>query len=550
MPRSFLGGVSGLVALIGFAFVVILAAFGYSLSTAFRADDDALSTYAEELILGKGLEESIQRKLADGRGYLLSHDPERREAFDEASADEKRLFAELHRRVKGQDGIRLLGVAEEAAVAHDLALREAMAMQGTREEIAASWQAKVSRLAAQQRTDMDAFINHKRSLYENAKQTAFRVQRRSVFVSASIALLALFVGAAGGINLMRSARNAFRLETKARSAAEKERAFGAALLDQLPIGTVVADASGQIIQVSEWARRMFSGELGAEQLPLAQALRGEVVQQLEVRGPHGRIYSVTGGPIRDRSGKIIAAVCGFVDISERKQSERERELFISVLGHDLRNPLNAISLAADALQRRDDLPAAASKPAARIASSANRMSVLIGELLDFARCQNGVLPIKPERCELKNIAKEIVDEVRLTNPERDIRIGTQGGCDGLFDISRMAQVFQNLIGNAVDHGAPDHPIEVETGCSGSTVWARVKSRGKTIPSEERKRIFEPFRTSGASQGLGLGLYIASAIVQAHGGTIAVESEDGETTFSIELPRRIARFGHDDDRPSA
>src|SRR5262249_19443656 len=149
------GGVSGLAALIGFAFVVILAGFGYSLSTAFRADDDALSTYSEELILGKGLEESVQRKLADGRAYLLTHDQPLLDAYERASADEKRLFAELHARVKSQEGIRLLAVAERAAAAHDRALREAMALQGTKDEVAAYWGAKVSPLAIRMRADMD-----------------------------------------------------------------------------------------------------------------------------------------------------------------------------------------------------------------------------------------------------------------------------------------------------------------------------------------------------------------------------------------------------------
>src|SRR5690242_10485240 len=100
MPRSFVGRVSGLAALIGCVFIVILTVFGYSFIRAFRADDEAISTYAEEMTLGEALEEAVQRKLADGRGHLLAHDDRSWLGFQRAAADEKNLFANLRSRVK------------------------------------------------------------------------------------------------------------------------------------------------------------------------------------------------------------------------------------------------------------------------------------------------------------------------------------------------------------------------------------------------------------------------------------------------------------------
>src|SRR6185503_10333138 len=94
----------------------------------------------------------------------------------------------------------------------------------------------------------------------------------------------------------------------------------------------------------------------ASEDPLGRALRGQLVTQEEVRAQSGRIYSVTAGPILDPGGGTVAVVAAFVDISERKRGERERELFIGALGHDLRNPLAAISMAADSLARRSDVP--------------------------------------------------------------------------------------------------------------------------------------------------------------------------------------------------
>jgi signal transduction histidine kinase len=287
-----------------------------------------------------------------------------------------------------------------------------------------------------------------------------------------------------------------------------------------------------------------------EDLPLSRALRGEMVVQEEIRSPSDHVYSVTAGPIRDESGQIIAAVVGFSDISERKRAEKERELFIGALGHDLRNPVQAISLAADALARRDDVPDAARRPAVRIATSARRMNQLISDLLDFARSQHGAIPIRPESCELREIACEVIAEIKLARPDREIRVESQGACDGSWDRARMTQVFQNLVVNAVEHGDPQTPITVRTGCDSDLVWAEVTNRG-AIPPDERPRIFEPFRARASSKGLGLGLYIARALVEAHGGKIAVDCRYDETVFRIELPVRVkARTYHHEDRPSA
>jgi signal transduction histidine kinase len=176
------------------------------------------------------------------------------------------------------------------------------------------------------------------------------------------------------------------------------------------------------------------------------------------------------------------------------------------------------------------------------------MGRLISDLLDFARSQHGAIPIKPENCELREIAADVISEIKLAQPSRDIRVEAQDGCDGHWDRARLAQVFQNLLGNAIEHGAPDAPVTVLTGCDRTHVWAKVTNRG-AIPPEERRRIFEPFRSSAKSRGLGLGLYIARAIVQAHGGTIAVDSREDETTFVITMPLH-ARAHPEESQPRA
>ncbi len=310
--------------------------------------------------------------------------------------------------------------------------------------------------------------------------------------------------------------------------------------DHLPWGTqIVLDGDS-----ARWpALRADGSAYRADDLPLARGLRGDVVAQEEIRSAAQRVYSVTAGPIRDDSGTTIAAVVALVDISERKRAEKERELFVGALGHDLRNPVQAISLAATSLARRNDVPDVARKAVTRIASSAGRLNALISELLDFATSQHGAIPLKPERCELNEIAADVIAEIKLARPDRDIRVEPQGACDGHIDRGRMAQVFQNLLVNAVEHGDPKAPITVRTGCDNDEVWAAVTNRG-AIPPEERRSIFEPFRRRATSQGLGLGLYIARALVEAHGGTIAVDCPNDETVFLIKLPVRPATDFHE------
>jgi signal transduction histidine kinase len=572
--RTFAGTLAILAALAGFVLVVVLAGAGYTLVSTIRVGNEALSTYSDELILAWSLQEAHERKLASGRGHLIAPDQATKLEFDKASTDTEAVLARLRERVKSPEGVALLDESARTLREHDRALREVMAMNVGIEEIARTWATRVMPKATRARAAMDAFIRHKQKLHDEALVRVSRQQRRAGVVMGSATVAALLLAAFGGGGLLRSARRIYLAETRARAAAEHERLFFYTLMDQLPMGIIVADPSGKILHVSGFAWRLLEAEdlpwakakaikdfagwpafrpddgspYAARDLPLARAVRGEVVTHEEVRSSSARVYSMTAGPIRNESGTIIAAVAAFFDISERKRGEKERELFIGALGHDLRNPLQAISLAADSLARRDDLPEVAKKPAARIASSAQRMGRLISDLLDFARSQHGAIPIKPENCEMREIAADVISEIKLAQPSRDIRVEGPDGCDGHWDRARLAQVFQNLLGNAIEHGAPDAPVTVLTGCDRTHVWAKVTNRGAISP-DERRRIFEPFRSSAKSRGLGLGLYIARAIVQAHGGTIAIDSREDETTFVITMPLH-ARAHPEESQPRA
>jgi signal transduction histidine kinase len=228
-----------------------------------------------------------------------------------------------------------------------------------------------------------------------------------------------------------------------------------------------------------------------------------------------------------------------------------REQVLAIVGHDLRNPLGAISLSAGMALRRGDLTPQTRVVLGRIDGAARRMVEMIGTLLDFAqsRFRSGP-PISPEAMSLDDVVREAVDELLATNPGRAIELLLDGSGHGRWDPGRMAQVVSNLVGNALTHGAPTEPVTISVSSADDAVVLEVRNRGPVIPPDLIPVLFEPFRRGSTAAktsrlgGLGLGLYIAHQIVVAHGGTIAVQSTTDEgTTFTVRLPRSASRDGH-------
>jgi PAS domain S-box-containing protein len=235
---------------------------------------------------------------------------------------------------------------------------------------------------------------------------------------------------------------------------------------------------------------------------------------------------------------------------EREQSARQEaeraaklaELFVAVLGHDLRNPLNAIQMSGTLLARRGDEPT--QQVAARITSSAQRMARMIEQILDFSRIRSGHgLPQKPTTMDLRDVLSRVVQELASTNGEKRVSIDMDGDTRGRWDDDRLAQVFSNLIGNALEHSPEGAAVRVSVDARDATsVEIAIQNPG-AIPGELVAELFEPFRKArqnAKSRGLGLGLYITKQIVEAHGGTIDVTtSEGGGTRFRVVLPRSAA-----------
>jgi signal transduction histidine kinase len=223
-------------------------------------------------------------------------------------------------------------------------------------------------------------------------------------------------------------------------------------------------------------------------------------------------------------------------LEELQRALRLNETFAAVLGHDLRNPLNAISMGAEALLRlsEDDKVKAVAE---RIRSSTRRMAKMIEQLLDVARIRAGGVSLAMHPGNVAEVCSTIRDELEGAQAPGRIAVDCRGNTAATFDPDRLSQVFSNLVGNALQHSAPGTPVAVTIdGADPDVVKVRICNEG-TLPAERLKTLFEPFQSSGSQGGLGLGLYIARQFVQAHGGDVEARSEPSQhTTFEFSIRR--------------
>ena len=233
-------------------------------------------------------------------------------------------------------------------------------------------------------------------------------------------------------------------------------------------------------------------------------------------------------------------------LQERTEALRINEMFMAVLSHDLRTPLQSIKAAATVLTRQPD-PGKVANMAERMLSSSQRMSRMIEDLLDVTRIRQAEgLPLSPQPASLQTLLQRTLQEVETGFPERRLESEMLGNLEGIWDGERLCQVLTNLLGNAMHHGDPAQPVQVTAdGRQDDRVSITVRNGG-TIPADLLPTLFNPFRGGerrpGQHQGLGLGLFIAHQIVRSHGGRIDVRSADGVTSFRVELPREAAVGG--------
>jgi sigma-B regulation protein RsbU (phosphoserine phosphatase) len=231
-----------------------------------------------------------------------------------------------------------------------------------------------------------------------------------------------------------------------------------------------------------------------------------------------------------------------LEMSRLDETAAFRERLIGIIGHDLRNPLQAISMGSDYLLMHGTIGQAEMKAVRRIAGSASRMAHLIDQLLDFTRARLGSgIVLDRQQSSLSAVCSQVVDEIAVANPSADLQFQAEGDAESLWDRQRLAQVFSNLIKNALQHGAAGRPIVVRLRENHGEVVVEIHNEGPPIAPDLLPRLFDPFRQGSPQVGrstssMGLGLYIADQVVRAHDGEIAVTSTaDHGTTFKVTLP---------------
>jgi signal transduction histidine kinase len=221
-------------------------------------------------------------------------------------------------------------------------------------------------------------------------------------------------------------------------------------------------------------------------------------------------------------------------LADARETAELREQFIAVLGHDLRTPLGSIVMAVE-VARRKALDAGTQTLLEHVGRSAHRISALVDDVVDFTRGRMGggiALELRRED-DLHLAFEQVVQELRGVYPERRIDAWLQPVPTLLCDRGRMGQMLSNLLNNALVHGDPAHPVEVQVQYVDDVFQLTVTNAGPRIPDEVLRQLFKPFWRGSvkvARDGLGLGLFIVSEIARSHGGTIDVVTSDAATSF--------------------
>jgi signal transduction histidine kinase len=305
-------------------------------------------------------------------------------------------------------------------------------------------------------------------------------------------------------------------------------------------------ATGQATAAGEHgAARAESGFTIAQMVAEFRALRATVIklwtkEKSELRGDDVKDLTRFNEAIDQAVAESVVRFTG--DLEESK------EIFLGILGHDLRSPLSAVMMSASFMLETEELTEPHLTLTRRIASSSKRMEQMIGDLLDFTRSRlGGGIPIVRAPMRLEKAIHDVVDEILAADPSRSIKVEARAGEEGNWDCARISQAIGNLIGNALEHGMPGGEVTVKLDGNASEACIAVHNTGPPLSPDQLNGIFSSMKSTGRGKKgggssdplghLGLGLYISERIVHAHDGRIDVEStESGGTTFTIVLPR--------------
>ena len=366
-----------------------------------------------------------------------------------------------------------------------------------------------------------------------------------------------------------------RQETEALAAEAQRRAaeLGAALASN-PDGIVVFGPAGEIVRMNPAAESILgyspadrekpldervailhlegpdARPLPPDELPVRRALRGETTRGLAMvlHPPGGKTTWLSAGaaPIRGGDGQPVGAVLALTDITAQHQLQEEHEEFVRAISHDLRQPLTIVrghaQLMLEALRKKEPTNGREQRSVEAINVASQRMQRMIQDLVEAARLETSQIKLEPRPLDLREAVLALRDQLAVAEGGERIQVEAPESLPlVLADPDRLARILGNLLANALKYSAPGTPVTVVLEPRDGVVVTSVRDEGPGIPPAETAHIFERYyRSRRAPQqrhdGLGLGLYIAKGLVEAHGGRIWVESELGKgSTFSFTLP---------------
>jgi len=385
------------------------------------------------------------------------------------------------------------------------------------------------------------------SIHPSATQLALRL--------VVLALLGFVTGVAG--DMLRATERA-RVSTLA---------LQRALLDATIDGITLTDAAGNILIGNEPLQRM-ARELGMPEqgtvperllwisdkladperyrkrmLEIAQAPTEPTTDEFEFTGT-GRVFRGYTSPVRDRRGNFVGRIWTLRDVTADKELERMRDAFVATVSHELRTPLTSISGFLEMLQEEQHLLGENGRLYLDvIRRSAERLHQLVEDLLLVAQIEAQRVDLRHDPVDLLDVATRSVESMRAWATEKGVRLQVIADHPPktMGDERRLAQVVDNLLSNAIKFSREGGYVEVGVAGDGETIELVVSDTGIGIPAEEQGHVFSRFyRASAASElavpGTGLGLAITRALVDQHGGTIELESRQGEgTKVTVKLP---------------
>jgi PAS domain S-box-containing protein len=365
------------------------------------------------------------------------------------------------------------------------------------------------------------------------------------------------------------------------------------LLESVPDAMVISHPDGRIVYVNAVAEKLFGwprAELVGHPVEVLLPARFRAMHQIHRGGYHAAPRTRPMGLGLDlfglkRNGEEFAAeislasmqvgghayaIAAVRDVTERKRIEqraqlyhkareevRERDEFLSIASHELRTPVTALQLQLQLIQRAAvrpgaDLPGVLGEKLEALERQCRRIAALVNELLDVSRLRLGRLELRLEEVDLAAVARESAAQLSEDSRRLGSRIELKcaGPATGRWDRLRLEQVIMNLLSNAIKFGQ-GNPITVEVAADTDLARVLVRDQGIGIAPADQERVFGRFERAVPTQhfgGLGLGLYIAREIVEAHGGTIQLTSLPGAgTTFTVELPRSPTAHATQPDR---